>query len=282
MGTKQLFTVGIIFSIFLPFLFAATEEGDTRREQLRQEAAASYVQISQALDALFTKVNFNQRPTQVEVDAAVALLEENKRYAVAYDTPQKAGYMLLQAWTAYYQNEHVNALNWAVRACREDMTNGDAWITQTLFSYIYGRRPVEPQVPRSQREQTETRESRQNREPRQAREPRRTRPQPQPRARQNETQMMTPPEPMFDASNPYGRPGVLRFDIKSLKKDIYRERFIRQEYQTTDRKKVVYTPGQDILCVLFWQGEEIIDPNAPGAKPVPVETPQRREREFLC
>lgn len=279
MGTKKLLTVGLLFSIVLSYSKAApaAEEGDSRREQLRQEAQASYVQISQALDILFKKVSLNQRPSAIEIEAAATVLETNKRNAVAYDSVQKAGYMLLQSWTSYYQNEHVNALNWAVRACREDTTNGDAWVTQTLFSYLYGKRPAEPQGLRQQRSQNETRDT-----AREERVPRRTRPQPQPRVRQNESQMMAPAEPVFDPTNPYGRPGKLGIDIRTLNKDFYRERFIRQEYLTTDRKKIVYTPGQDILCVLFWQGEEVVDPNAPGGKALTPQAVQGGMENFFA
>ena len=263
MRIKKLFYTGIVLSVFLTSasLFAAAETDD-RREQLRLEAQASYEQVKLALAGILEKVNLNQRPDAAQIQSAAELLEANRRNATVFDNTQKTGYMLLQSWISYFQNDPVANLNWAVRACREDLTNGDAWISQTLFSFIYGRRPVEPQAPRPQRPQPETRRQQQ--------------PRPQPRARQGEPMMETP-EITYNPQAPYGQPGTLAFDLTLLRRDVFRERFGRMELQTVDNKKIVYNPAADVLCILFWKGEEAVDPNAPGAKKpalAPGHTPE--------
>ncbi len=233
--------------------YAATDTADPRRELLRQEAQAAFPDVSRTLDDILEKANLNQRPSEHRIQQAAELLEENRRYAVLYDAPQKAVYMLLQSWTSYYQDDPVSNLNWAVRACREDMNNGDAWISQTVFSLIYGRRPLEPQPPRPQRQQPD------------ARRPQR----PQPRGRGAEMGVETLAQ---STGAPFGQAGVLDFDLNTLRRDFLRERFSRQEYRTLDGQKVTYTPGSDMLCAFFWQAEEDIDPNllTPGQRP-PIE-----------
>lgn len=248
MKTKDLFFAGIILFVFLAIVsFAAPEEPDMRREQMRQEAQASYAEVSRTLNAILETVNRTQQPPETQIQHAAELLETNRRNAVSYDGSQKAVYMLLQSWVSYYQKDPVNNLNWAVRACREDPTNGDAWISQTLFSFIYGRRPIEPRPPRPQTEQRRQR--------------------PQPRGRQADSSAEMAVAPSADA--PYGRPGTLDFDLNMIRRDFMRERFIRQEYNTADNKKVIYSPESDVLCILFWQAAEAVDPNTSGPRVQP-------------
>jgi hypothetical protein len=256
MKTKDLFFAGIIALILLCGLspLDAAEETEARREQLRQEAQTSYAEITQSLNAIFEKANLNQRPDDAMIKRAAECLEKNRRNAVVYDSTQKTGYMLLQSWVSYYQNDPVSNLNWATRACREDPSNGDAWISQTLFSYIYGRRPIEPQPARPQRQQPA---QRQQSEQRQLNEQRRQRPQPRGRNADAPVEMA----PVSTPDAPFGRSGALDFDLNSLRREFFGERFVRQEYLTVDNKKVIYNPGSDILCVLFWRAEEAVDPN---------------------
>ncbi|NLW83085.1 MAG: collagen-like protein [Phycisphaerae bacterium] len=249
MKTKGLLIAGIAAFVFLVSSSMASE-ADLRREQLRLEVQASFTEIEQSLQSILKKVNLNQRPDAMEIQQAAELLETNRRNAATYDSSQKAAYMLLQSWTLYYQDEPVQNLNWAMRANREDETNGDAWISQTLFSLIYGRRPLEPTPVRQPRSQTE--------------------PQRQFRGRQADAIVTTAPP--VDAKATFGNPGTLVFDLTTLRRDFLRERFVRQEYKTVDNRKIVYVPDSDILCILFWQSEESRDPNTPdtpGASGVP-------------
>ena len=266
MSTKQLFYTGIILSALLTATSAAATEPDERRDQLRGEAQASHEQVKLTLSGILEKVNLNQRPTEAQIQSAAELLETNRRNATAYDSAQKAGYMLLQSWISYYQKDPVANLNWAVRACREDMTNGDAWNSQTLFSFIYGRRPVEPQAPRPQRPQPEARRQQQ--------------PRPQPRGGRQAETIMEAPAMTFNPQAPFGQPGMLNFDLNMLRRDFFRERFARMELQTVENKKIVYNPAADVLCILFWQAEEVADPNAPGARKPAAPTAANREMEM--
>lgn len=250
MRTKKIF-FGWLFRLILPVVICGvtTAESDSRREQLRQEAQASYAQVKQTLEAILEKVNLNQRPPERLIQEAAELLEANRRNVAVYESPQRANYMLLQSWVFYYQKDPVQNLNWAVRACREDPANGDAWISQTLFSFIHGRRPVEPQPPRPQ--------------------PESRRRQPQPRGRQA-LEMPEETQPVYDASAPYGRPESLEFDLATLRRDFLRERFSQREFQTIDGKKIAVTAdSNDAMCMLVWKnasGEAAaaVDPNKPG------------------
>ena len=262
MRLKQLFWGGFLLSGLFTVVYATTGGGvDPRREQMRQEADAVFAEIDRALTGILQKANLNQRPAEGQVQDAAALLETNRRFAPIYDSPERAVYLLLQGWVSYYQDDPVGNMNWVTRACREDMNNGDAWISQTLFSFIYGRRPLEPQPQRPQPPQ-----------PRQQ-QPRQQRPPPRGRAAQTPADAVPP----TGADALFGRQGTLDFDLNMLRRDFFRERFTRQDYQTVNNQKVTYMPGRDVLCLLVWQAEETTDPNRPGAVQRP---PVESEREF--
>jgi len=234
MDTRKLFFV--VLSLFAAAAVAApASEMEAKREQMRQEAQASYASIERALKATLEKINLNQRLNDEQLKKAAELLETNRRNAALYDTPQKAGYMLLQSWTAYHQNDSTNALNWATRACKEDPNNGDAWATQTLFSLAYGRRPLEPQAIRPRLQTRRLREG-----------------------QDDVMNEMTTPEAVG-----YGQPGTLAFDVKTLRREIMRERITLQEFKSADGQEVMYRPGENILCLLFWKTQVEADSNDP-------------------
>lgn len=208
-------------------------EENSRREQLRLEAQESASEISAALTQILKAVNQNQPPDADVIEQATTMLEENRRYAPAYDDPQKAQYMLLQAWADYYNGNLDDAMNWSLRACKTDATSGDAWISQAVFCQLNGKLPLEPRVRRSdpRREQ----DNYQNRRP---------------RRRVNEP---VDNDAYASASEPYGRKGTLEFDLSALRREMLRERFNRIEFQTAYGSKLEYVPGEDTLCMLLWQ-----------------------------
>ncbi|MHC4962485.1 MAG: hypothetical protein ACYTGA_10235, partial [Planctomycetota bacterium] len=113
-----------------------TSEKEAKKEQMRKEAAKSFPELSDALSAILEKVSMNQPPEQAAIERARELLDENKRNGWAYDGAQKAEYMLLQAWTGFYEDNPMEALNWSMRAAKTDAANGDAWISQGLFCML--------------------------------------------------------------------------------------------------------------------------------------------------
>jgi len=235
-------------------------ERDSRRDQMRQEASDSFAGVDDALTAILEKAGKNQRPESSEVEQARQLLEDNKRYALVYDDAQKAKYMLLQAWTGFYQENIELALNWSVRASKTDAANGDAWISQALFSLLNGRPPLEPRIqkPRSQRRDNFGSDRRSRRPER------RGRPE------------MTAPEGV-SAGQPYGQKGVLQFEMLALRRDMLKERFQQCEFQTVDSSTIEYEFGQDTLCILFWQSDGV----ASDANDLPADNqPKEQERDF--
>ncbi len=217
----------------------------SRREQMQQEAQASSVEIEALLKTILESVNRNERPASSVIEEAAAMLEEHKRFAIAYDDPQKASYMLLQAWTEFYADRLPGALNWSMRACKMDEASQDAWISQALFSMLSGKRPIEPKVPQAESPAERGMDAGR-------------RPQPRPRPRANNQANLTPPVV------PYSRKGTLDFDMLSLRGEILRERFGRMKYQTADGKPVEYKPGENTLCIFFWQ----IEPSAADANDI--------------
>ena len=260
MRTQCFFLCGVAVLCVPAFAFAAVNETiQSRQELLRQQAEQTFPEINQTLEVILRKVNLNQRPEQQRVQEAAEMLEANRRFVPFYESPQKAVYMLLQSWTSYYQEDPAGYLNWAVRACREDASNGDAWITQAVFSCIHGRAPLE---------------SRKQLPERSARVPLRG----GRRGDLTDNSLVA----QGSGSSPFGQQGILEFDLTKLRRDFLREKFSRQEYQTVDGRKVSYLPSsEDILCLFFWEIEETqADLNLPGRGPRTPDRPQLAETTF--
>ena len=217
-----------------------TSEKDLQKEKMRQEASQSFPELNTALTAILEKVSKNQQPQPNTIEQARQLLDDNKRNGWAYDEPQKATYMLLQAWTGFYQDDPVDSVNWSMKAAKTDASNGDVWISQAVFCMLNGKRPLQPRIqkPEPQR-RNDTGYGSGTRRPRQRR-----------------GEEMSLSETSTTPTQPYGQKGVLEFDMSLLRSEMLKKRFDRREYQSVDGSKIDYEPGQDTLCILFWQADE--------------------------
>ncbi|MHC5157408.1 MAG: hypothetical protein ACYSOZ_04815 [Planctomycetota bacterium] len=202
-------------------------EVDARKQQMEQEAQAMASVVQKALTDLLEPVPKNQRPSQDLIQKSQLVLENTKRYFPGFEDKPKAQFMLLQAWTAFYQGDSEQALNWSIRACRTDEASQDTWISQAAFGLLNGRPPAIPRI-------------------------KKPRPEPKPeramarRPRRNETVVRAKPQP-------YSEKGILEFDLLGLNIRMFREQFEKMEFQTTAGEKIAYTPGTDTLCMLFWE-----------------------------
>lgn len=233
----------LVLSVWPAWGYAAgLEDTASRQDQLKQDAQVSAGEVKTLLTSILQQVNQNLRPESSVIEQAATLLEDSKRTASAYDDTQKAEYMLLQAWTDFFTGRLPGAVNWSMRACKTDEASQDAWISQALFNQLSGKRPVEPKIqrPDAQPERGNERDMGAYR-----------RPAPQPRRRANENAVTR------TAVVPYSRKGTLEFDVLALRGDMLRERFNRFTYTADDDATVEYKPGEDALCVFFWQAEPI-------------------------
>lgn len=202
-------------------------EVDTRKQQMEQEAQAMASVVQKALTDLLEPVPQNHRPSQDLIQKSQLVIENTKRYFPGFEDKPKAQFMLLQAWTAFYQDDPEQALNWSIRACRTDEASQDTWISQAVFGLLNGRPPAMPRIE----------------------EPK---PEPQPeraiarRPRRNAVTVEAKPQP-------YSEKGILEFDLLGLNIRMFREQFEKMEFQTVAGGKIEYTPGTDTLCMLFWE-----------------------------
>jgi hypothetical protein len=218
-----------------------TSEKDVKKEKMRQEASKSFPELSDALTGILEKVAINQPPEQAAIEQARQLLDENKRNGWAYDDTQKAEYMLLQAWTGFYEDNPMEAVSWSMRAAKTDATNGDAWISQGLFCMLNGKRPMAPRIKKEKpKRRNDSDYAGRTRSP-----------------RRKKNGGMMPSETNISSTEPYGQKGDLEFDMSALRSEMLKKRFARLEYQTVDGSKIEYEPGQDTLCILFWQMKEM-------------------------
>ena len=89
---------------------SGTSEKDLQKEKMRQEATKSFPEVSDALTGILEKVSMNQVPEAAAIEQSHQLLDENKRNGWAYDDAQKGEYMLLQAWTSFYEGNPDDAV----------------------------------------------------------------------------------------------------------------------------------------------------------------------------
>ncbi|MDH4203043.1 MAG: hypothetical protein OEV87_09120 [Phycisphaerae bacterium] len=219
-------------------------EVDARKQQMEQEAQAMASVVQKALTDLLEPVQKNHRPSQDLVQKSQLVLENTKRYFPGFEDKPKAQFMLLQAWTAFYQDNSDVALNWSLRACRTDEASQDTWISQAVFGLLNGRPPALPRIE----------------EPRPEPQPERTRAR---RPRRIDT--VSEPKPQ-----PYSEKGILEFDLLGLNIRMFREQFERMEFQTTAGEKIAYTPGTDALCMLFWEDVPAMPEDTRNPQPQPA------------
>ena len=148
--------------------------------------------------------------------------------------------MLLQAWTSFYEGNPDDAVNWSMRAAKTDAANGDAWISQGLFCMLNGKRPM---MPRVKKPKAKRRNDSDGGRPRSS--------------RRKNVEGMSPFESSSTSIKPYGEKGVLEFDMSLLRSEMLKKRFDRSEYHSVDGSAIEYIPGEDTLCVLFWQLKEV-------------------------
>jgi hypothetical protein len=244
---------------------------ELQKEKMRQEALQSFPEVDNALKAILEKVKKNQKPEPSAIEQGVQLLNKNKRNSLAYDDTQRARYMLLKAWTDFYQDAPDEAVNWAMRAVKTDAASGDAWISQGLFCLLNGKRPMTPRIqkPKPQR-RTDSDSGHRTRQPQ-----RRTDSDSSRRTRQPRRRNGNDPSPEINVSTtqPYGQKGDLEFDMSALRIDMLKERFARCQYQAVDGSMIEYIPGQDTLCLLLWKGSsEPVDANEMPGSPVVTDS----------
>lgn len=248
---KYILCVGLLLGLLQVVAFSAARNGRTaestgsqaasNRNKLRLEAQQSHKEIKALLTQVLELVQVNQRPSSELIEQCKTSLEENKQNALAYEDAQRADYMLLQAWTGYYQENMLDALNWSVRACRQYDPAQDAWISQAVFSMLGGKRPIEPRIEKPEAEQ-------------------RSRPAVS-RPRRNAEMTVEPVK-----RDPLSEKGVLEFDFMALRPEFFRERFERLDCTSTSGQTISYQPGQDTLCVFLFQSEQQVQPQIEPAE----------------
>lgn len=203
---------------------------DERREQMRQEAGGYADQAAQMLKEVLEPTAKNQRPQPSQLEDAQAVLDQCKRYGTVFDEKQKGRFMLLQAWTSFYQGNLPQALSWSMRASKTNTTSQDAWNSQALFCMLAGKRPMIPRIEepkkRSQRSQGARRSS-------------------SGRRRNKEPEI----EPL--KVQPYTEKGQLEFDLLGLRTEFLRGQFGRLEFVSAAGAEIEFVPGTNTLCILF-------------------------------
>ena len=131
---------------------------EQRKEQMEQEARGKAGEIDGTLKDFLELANKNQRPEDAEIKQASTLLDDSKRVASSFDDKEKSQFMLLQAWTDFYQKNTLQAASWSARACKTNEASRDAWNSQALFSMLVSKSPRLPRMDRPEPRQRPERE----------------------------------------------------------------------------------------------------------------------------
>ena len=240
------FYCGLFYCIFLLMASAVygaygTRENELspkeqRIEQMRQQAEDSAAEIDQVLEDFLELSNKNQRPQQAQIQQAITLLDESKRFAGTFEEEEKAQFMLLQAWASFYEKNTLQALNWSARACKTNEASRDAWNSQALFSMLLGKSPRIPQMDK---------------------------PEPKPRPRLNSRRRRnTESEVSKPTVQPYSQQGILDFDIFGVNPRVFRESLGRLQLRAASGETIEYKPGSETLCMLIRQDPPITPDDA--------------------
>ena len=238
-GGRQFRICLIVLIAAAGFSFAAERQNqqqtkNSRKEQLRLDAQESFPDVENQLTQILEKVNINRNPSDGLIAQAETTLKTNKRYSLAYEDEQRATYMLLMAWTKFYQDNLPDAMKYSLRGCKLDSTSLDAWISQAVFCMLSDKRPRLPRVKKPQ--------------------------QRRPQQRRNSDGLMMPGMAP-DISQPADtklvmKKGTLEFDLKMLASAKLKERFDKIDYKKGWEEEYGYDPNQHTLCLLFWQSDE--------------------------
>jgi hypothetical protein len=253
------------------FAMPCQAQADPGAEQMPdQKIMEAANKIGPTLDALLTQVNEAKNPTQKEISEAQLLVNETKRHFLKMDDKQdaerkqKAQYFLLQSWLSYFSGQmetaHANAVKaWKLdTADKQSMPSGDIWATQVAMALVADMKPMLPR-------------------------PRKPVRAPQ-RNRQPGGMMEAPGMMMGNPQDPASQiqPGKLDFDLSRFLAEAIDKKVEALQLHCLNGTTFGYQPGEEALCVLFWQKFETKkaavsnEPNqGPGAvqPPMPMQPP---------
>lgn len=265
----------------------ARQAQEEKRQQAIENAAGA---IDTGLVEILDLVNQQRRPDKKKLASAQQTVQKSRKYIKQFQDNMLCQFMMLSAWTDYFDAGADKALLPATQAYRKDRANNDAHATQAAIAILAGKKPL---VIRPERQQAQADEvttgrrgaGRMGRGATTGRQTRgRSRGQDTPSGRGRGRGRMGP-EAGYGAgaagtySGTVNSGSILNLDADSIKADWLGRKVGQFSLNCLNGTTFTYNPAEANLCVLFWKlaaadlgdyaGSADEEPN------VPADAPQR-------
>lgn len=215
---------------------------EAKRQNGQGNAVAN---ISELYVKMAETLNAHNRPAKKQIESNLSALHVPKTTLFSFDKNMLAKYYILAAWTKYFSGDLKAAQQAAVRAIKASPEIKDAQITMTSIAMLAGEKTV--RAPRK-RSAPKTRNTYQN------------------------------------YGNSTQGTDLLELDVKSIRTDMVNpeapSKISAMQLNCLNSTTFTYTPGNESLCIMFWQLSDkdlasavSSDPNDPSAAPVILKTP---------
>jgi len=117
----------------------AQEAQAEKRQQALENAVAA---IDADLLEMLNLVNQQRRPGKNQLDSAKETIQKSRRYMKQLQDNMAGQFLMLNAWTDYFDAGAEKALSPATLAYRKNQANNDAHATQTAIAVLAGKKPL--------------------------------------------------------------------------------------------------------------------------------------------
>lgn len=134
---------------------AARQAQEQKRQQALENAAEA---IDTGLVEMLNLVNEQRRPGKKKLASAQQTVQKSRKYIKQFQDNMVCQFMMLNAWTNYFEAGAEKAHPTATQAYRKDQSNNDARATQAAIAVLAGRKPlvIRPQRQRAQADEAAT------------------------------------------------------------------------------------------------------------------------------
>jgi hypothetical protein len=123
---------------------AAAKSREDRLEMMKNAANEYAEQNRRFLETVIAAVNNHRQFSEKDLEIWWEQIKESRRGMKFFDDSQISDYYLLSGWYDFYkggQDNVENALKNSIRAYQINPQNGDAYVSQWLFSILSGKQP---------------------------------------------------------------------------------------------------------------------------------------------
>jgi hypothetical protein len=233
--------------------------GQQAQEQKRQQATENAAtSIDTDLVDMLSLINQGQRPNKDELTSAQDTIDKSRKYIKQFQDNMVCQFMMLNAWTNYFDAGAKTALSPANQAYRKNNSNNDARATQAAIALLAGQKPLIVRAERQQTQQEQPSTGQRSRSQAGGQERGRSR-----RQGQDTTSGRGRGGRGAEAGYGAGTAGtysgtassgsILNLDTDSIKVDWLGRKVGQFRLDCINGTTFSYNPAESNLCILFWK-----------------------------